>query len=316
MQSKQSRFERKLAGIGRRKRPPPIPPKIKPERPLILDLPDVEEPNILLRTSPTKSPRSPHRSLEFNFDANYEENDTFEAELPKLRLKEKKLSGGIEPGMREVFQMAGLPQSMLQDSQKLPEIEAFVKQNEKTLRRLSRMSMKPKYHKRKSKMPMMAKLDEAPKPPILSGPPRPPAPPPPSGPPPPPAPPPPPGPPPPPLVKMKPSLPRKPKPDPVADSGSDLLQSIQGFQKGKLKPVEVEETKPSDSRSDLLQSIQSFQKGKLKPVEVDEAKPPAVKPSSDLTSVLQNALNGISCVMNYSDSDDSEEDDWSDDDEW
>ena len=147
VQSKQSRFERKLAGIGRRKRPPQIPPKIKPERPLILDLPDVEEPNILLRTSPTKSPRSPHRSLEFNFDANYEENDTFEAELPKLRLKEKKLSGGIEPGMREVFQMAGLPQSMLQDSQKLPEIEAFVKQNEKTLRRLSHMSMKPKYHK-------------------------------------------------------------------------------------------------------------------------------------------------------------------------
>ena len=147
MQSKQSRFERKLAGIGRRKKPPPIPPKIKPERPLILDLPDVEEPNILLRTSPTKSPRSPHRSLEFNFDANYEENDTFEAELPKLRLKEKKLSGGIEPGMWQVFQMAGLPQSMLQDFQKLPEIEAFVKQNEKTLRRLSHMSMKPKYHK-------------------------------------------------------------------------------------------------------------------------------------------------------------------------
>ena len=50
----------------------------------MLDIPDVEEPNILLRTSPTRSPRSSYRSLEFNFDANYEENEAFEAELPNF----------------------------------------------------------------------------------------------------------------------------------------------------------------------------------------------------------------------------------------
>ena len=80
---------RKLAGIGRRKKTFPIPPKIKPECPLMLDMPDVEEPNILLRTSPTRSPRSSYRSLEFNFDANYEENEAFEAELPNFVWKRR-----------------------------------------------------------------------------------------------------------------------------------------------------------------------------------------------------------------------------------
>ena len=338
--SQQSLFEPKTATVKRSpvtNRKPKLPSKFKSERSSI--------PRIFRRRSP-----------KLNQDTNHnEEDDTVEAELPKLRNKKKI---GIEPGMQEVFQMAGLPQTMLQDPQNRSEIGAFIKQNEKTLRRLSRMSMQPKYQKRKSKMTMMTKLDEAstpitlsdlpppppspppiskgPPPPIpqvglkpkldeastpltLPGPPPPPAPPAPpisrgqpppipqvglkpkldeastpltlSGPPPPPAPPPPPisrcPPPPIPQVGLKPSIPRKTKSEPVPDSKSDLLQSIQAFQKGKLKPVEVEE----------------------------EAKPSASGHDGSLTSVLQNALDGISCVMNYSDSEE-DDDDWSDDEDW
>ena len=302
VQSQQSLFEPKTATVKRSpitNRKPKLPSKFNSERSSI--------PRIFRRRSPN-----------LNQDTNHnEEDDTVEAELPKLRNKKKI---GIEPGMQEVFQMAGLPQTMLQDPQNRSEIGAFIKQNEKTLRRLSRMSMQPKYQKRKSKMTMMTKLDEASTPITLSVlPPPPPSPPPTSrgppppipqvglkpkldeastpltlsGPPPPapPAPPPPPisrGPPPPiPQVGLKPSIPRKTKSEPVPDSKSDLLQSIQAFQKGKLKPVEVEE----------------------------EAKPSASGHDGSLTSVLQNALDGISCVMNYSDSEE-DDDDWSDDEDW
>ena len=143
VQSQQSLFEPKTATVKRSpvtNRKPKLPSKFNSERSSI--------PRIFRRRSP-----------KLNQDTNHnEEDDTVEAELPKLRNKKKI---GIEPGMQEVFQMAGLPQTMLQDPQNRSEIGAFIKQNEKTLRRLSRMSMQPKYQKRKSKMTMMTKLDEA-----------------------------------------------------------------------------------------------------------------------------------------------------------
>ena len=191
----------------------------------------------------------------------------------------------IEPGMRQIFQMAGLPQSMMQDPQKRKELENFAKENAKTLRRMSR---KPPMNSQKPKtsQPMMARLDEGP---VFSGPPPPPPPPPP------PAPPAPPpalsGPPPPPQPGLKPSIPTKPKPQPVPDA-----------------------------RGGLLDAIGKFQKGQLKPVEVNDANTPSAKRKSShndgsLTDVLTEAIRRHESNMNYSDSEDEDEEDdevWSD----
>ena len=189
----------------------------------------------------------------------------------------------IEPGMRQIFQMAGLPQSMIHDPQKRSEITAFVKQNEKTLRKMSRKPPMNQHNSQKPKprKPMMSKLDELPPPP----------PPPPvlSGPPPPPPPPAPPAPPPPtPQVGLKPGVPMKAKPQPVPDSRRGLLDGIEQFKKGQLKPVDETEAKRSSASHD----------------------------DGSLTSALEKAIKMHESAMNYSSSDSEDEDEEDDEDVW
>lgn len=243
----------------------------------------------------------------------------------------------LEPSLRKLFTMQGLPVDLIDDPNSRQELNAFVKKNEKALKRMTRRELRnqtpprnigpptapppskprdlPPKPQPKPKFPLPASTDLPPPPPpppvqnMMGVPPPPPPPPPPPGPvgmaaPPPP----PPGP----LLKAQ------QKPTVVGGDGrGDLLQSIRGFQKDNLKPQAPEKRISSasgDGKSDLLQGIRGFDKSNLKHASTNEtANKPEAKAGSDMTTLLQSALDQMLPSVGYSDSDSDSEDD---DEEW
>jgi hypothetical protein len=246
----------------------------------------------------------------------------------------------IDPGLRKLFEMAGISESILQDPTKRDEVGTFITQNAGKLRRLSKRPppsrgaipppsrrVEPGPPSRSLAPPQWSATprDHSPAKRTTGHPPRPPpiASRPPSRPtqtgttgaPPPPPPPPPPAPPL--LVSGSGDLPN-PKPKMESDPRSDLLTQIHGGSNLRKAPDPDDRSltsKPKlapDPRSNLLKQIQDG--GKLRHV-TDTEKGPDQPVDGSLRNVLQSALDNI-YMANQSSSDEDDRNFDSNDDEW
>ena len=103
-------------------------------------------------------------------------------------------------------------------------------------------------------------------------------------------------------------LPPPPPPPPLTDLAEPL----------GLKPAPPAARKPvvTDSRGDMLKGIEGFKKDNLKKVSPEARNSRGSPNDGNLTTVLQNALDGLALKMNMSDSSDDDtgedDEDWSD----
>lgn len=243
----------------------------------------------------------------------------------------------LEPGIRKLFAMTGMDESMMQDPEIRQQVNDWATKNEKNLKRMSRRPHGTKHLRRieqppppppsipeETYQPKPKPVIQVPPPPMHYGQ---------GGPPPPPpmplgqgAPPPPPPPPPMSLAQGAPPPPPPPGPPgntseprtvaqkkPQNDARGDLLSSIQGFQKGGLKKVE-ETSKPNDQRGDLLSAIEGFKKGGLRKVSQQEPDKKPTTSGNALIDVLEQQLKEINGAWQGSseESESDSDDDWSD----